>query len=371
MKNKDFFTIVIFLGILFLLGYLFYNVLIFMLLAIIFASVGSPLMQLLQKIKIKNLTCSTSLAAAITLVVLITLVSLGFYFLIPFIINELEVISSIDPSLYTQTLENWFYQADLFMYKHGLLKNSEHISDILLLQMKSFVSTINFSSILGNIFSFASALVILLFSVIFLTFFALKDKDIFFKMVRRAIPVSFRENYDRILEQSRTQVVRYFSGLLLDNIIVGVAVGVVCYFANVPNALLIGILIGVLNTIPYVGPLIALGISLVISITSLLPANPSAEEISFLLLKTTVIFAVIKGLDTFLITPVIFGKSMKIHPIEIFIVILLAGYLGGITGMIFAVPAYSMIRIIVKEFFGNYYLDMENRDVAHNVPTNH
>jgi len=62
---------------------------------------------------------------------------------------------------------------------------------------------------------------------------------------------------------------------------------------------------------------------------------------------------------------------MKIHPIEIFIVILLAGYLGGITGMIFAVPAYSMIRIIVKEFFGNYYSGEENRDAARNAPTNH
>jgi predicted PurR-regulated permease PerM len=69
----------------------------------------------------------------------------------------------------------------------------------------------------------------------------------------------------------------------------------------------------------------------------------------------TIIFAVLKAIDTFVLTPVIFGKSMKIHPVEIFIVILLAGYLGGILGMIFAVPAYSMIRIIVKEFFGSYY----------------
>jgi predicted PurR-regulated permease PerM len=316
-------------------------------------------MQVLQKIKIKNISCSTSLAAGITLIVLITLVSLGMYVLIPFIIKEIKVVSSTDLSLYAKSLEIWLHQADLYLHDYGFLSNNEHVSDILSLQMKSSMSAINFSSVLGNIFSFAGALIILLFSVIFLKFFELKDKEIFFKMIRSAIPISFRDNYDRILAQTRMQVVRYFSGLLLDNIIVGVVVGLACYFANVPNALLIGLLIGVLNTIPYVGPFIALGLSLIFSITSLLPTYPTAHELSVLFWKITIIFAVVKALDTFLLTPVIFGKSMKVHPIEIFIVILLAGYVGGITGMIFAVPAYSMIRIIIQEFFGSYYSEQE------------
>ena len=355
--NKNAFTIIIFLGILIFLGYLFYNVLIFVLLAIVFASVGSPLMKLLQKIKIKNKTCSASLAAGITLFVLVALVALGFYAFIPFVIKEIEAISAIDPTLYTKAIENWLYEADNLLYKYGLLKDGEHISEILLVQMNAFIGTLSLSKIAGNIFNFAGGLLILVFAVIFLSFFALKDKDIFFNMVRNAIPVSFRDNYDRILEQTRTQVVRYFSGVLIDNIIVGVAIGIACYFFNIPNALLIGFLAGVFNIIPYVGPFIAMGLGLVVSITSLLPTEPAAEVFTMLFWKMTIIFAVIKGIDVFALTPIIFGKSIKVHPVEIFIVILLAGYLGGITGMIFAVPAYSMIRIIIKEFFGNYYLD--------------
>jgi predicted PurR-regulated permease PerM len=356
MNNNKITAIIIFLGVLLLLGYLFFKVLIFILLAIIFAAVGSPLMTLLQKIKIKNKTCSSSLAAGITLFALIGGCFLGFYFLIPFIIKEIEVVTSIDPALYTQTLENWLHQADTFLYNNGFLSQHEHIGDILLTQMKSFVGSISITGVVGNIFSFAGALFILLFSVIFLTFFALKDKEIFFKMIRRIIPISFREHYDRILAQSRVQVVRYFTGVLIDNIILGIAIGVACYFAGVPNALLIGFLAGVFNLIPYVGPFIAMGLGLAISITSLLPSHPTAETLSLLFWKMTIIFAVLKAIDTFVLTPVIFGKSMKVHPVEIFIVILLAGYLGGILGMIFAVPAYSMIRIIVKEFFGSYYI---------------
>jgi len=357
MNNKNIFTVVIFLGILFFLGYLFYNVLIFILLAIVFASVGSPLMQLLQKVKIKNRACSTSLAAGITLFVLVGVVTLGFYFLIPFIVKETEAVFEAVSKIDNKTFENWLHQVDVFLHNNGFLNNNEQFSDILLVKLKDIITSINLSSVLGNIISFAGATFILLFSVIFLTFFALKDKEVFFKMIRSAIPVSFRENYDRILAQTRTQVVRYFSGLLLDNIIVGAAVGVICYLTNVPNALLIGVLLGVLNTIPYVGPIIAYGLSLIFTTTSQLSDNP--ELISTLFWKLSIIFLVVKALDIFIITPIIFGKSMKVHPIEIFIVILLAGYLGGVTAMIFAVPAYSMIRIVVKEFFGSYYSEIQ------------
>ena len=355
MSNKNITAIIIFIVALVLLGYLFYNVLIFILLAIIFASVGSPLMKLLQKIKIKNKTCPPSAAAGITLFALVALISLGFYFLIPFTLKEIEVVTAIDPTLYTNALENWLHQADQFLYKNGFLSENEHIGDILLVQMKSLMGSISISGVVGNIFSFAGAVFILLFSVIFLTFFALKDKEIFFKMVRRIIPVSYRDNYDRILTQSRVQVVRYFSGVLLDNIILGVAIGVACYFAKIPNALLIGVLAGLFNIIPYVGPFIAMGLGLAFSITSLLPTEPTAEILTLLFWKMAIIFAVLKGIDTFLLTPIIFGKSIQVHPVEIFIVILLAGYVSGIMGMIFAVPAYSMIRIVVKEFFGSYY----------------
>jgi predicted PurR-regulated permease PerM len=355
MINKNFAAIVIFLGILIFLGYLFYNILIFILLAIIFAALGSPLMQVLQKIKIRNKTVSPSLAAGITLLVLVGTVFAGFYFLIPFIIKEIEVVASIDPTLYTKTLEGWLQQADSFLHHNGFLSNKESLSDILLTQMNSFTGNISLSGLMGNLFSFAGALFILLFSVIFLTFFALKDKEIFFKMVRRAIPLSFRDNFDRILAQTRVQVVRYFTGVLIDNLILGVAIGVACYFAGIPNALLIGFLAGIFNIIPYVGPFIAMGLGLVISIIALLPTYPTAEMLSLLFWKMAIIFAVLKAIDMFVLTPIIFGKVVQAHPIEIFIVILLAGYVGGIMGMVFAVPAYSMLRIIVKEFFGSYY----------------
>jgi predicted PurR-regulated permease PerM len=318
------------------------------------ASVGSPLMKLLQKL-LNNKRYATSLSAGITLFLMVSLFSLGIYFLIPFIIKEIDIVSSIDPMLYTSVIENWLQKADIFLYENGFLSKNEHVGEILSLQMKSFISTISLSKVIGNLFSFAGTLLILIFSVIFLSYYVLKDKEFFFKMIKRAIPTSYRDYYDRILSQTRTQLVRYFSGVLIDNVIVGIAIGMACYFANIPNALLIGFLSGVFNIIPYIGPFIAMGLALAISITSLLPTEPTAETLSMLFWKMAIIFVVIKAIDTFFLSPFIFGKSIRVHPVEIFIVILLAGYIGGIVGMIFAVPAYSMIRIIIKEFFGSYF----------------
>jgi len=361
MNNKNFFAVIVFLGILVFLGYQFFNVLIFIFLAIIFAAVGSPLMKLLQKIKFKKKTISSSAAAGVTLFVLVGLLFLGFYFLIPFIVKELSIVSSIDPTLYTTTIESWLYEADFFLHKHGLLAKNEHLSDILLVQMKSFIGSISIPSVVENIFSFAGAAFILVFSVIFLTFFALKDKEIFFKMIRRAIPISFRDNYDRILMQTRVQVVRYFSGLLLDMVILGAIIGIACYFAGIPNALLIGVLAGLFDIIPYIGPFIAMGIGLVISFTSILPTDPSTAELTMLFWKMVIIFVVAKGIDNFVLQPVIFGKSVHAHPVEIYIVILVAGYVGGITGMIVAIPVYSLVRIVIKEFFGNHFQEQEKQ----------
>jgi predicted PurR-regulated permease PerM len=356
MNNKNVIAIIVFLSILILLGYLFFNVLVFIFLAIIFASVGSPIMKLLQKITIKKKIVPLSVAAGITLFVLVALLSFGFYLFIPFVIKELELVSSIDPTLYVNAMDSWLRQADLFLHRHGIIAANEHIGDILVMQMKLFVGSMSLSGIVQNIISFTGATFILVFSVFFLTFFALKDKEIFFKMVRRTIPVSFRDHYDRIVSQTRVQVVRYCSGMLLDMIILGAIIGIACYIAGVPNALLIGVLSGLFDIIPYIGPFIAMGISLILSITTLLPTDPTTAELSTLFWKMTIIFVSAKAIDNFILQPIIFSKSVQAHPVEIFIVILAAGYVGGITGMIIAVPAYSLIRIIVKEFFGTYYL---------------
>jgi len=355
MKHSNIFPILLFICVLVFLGWLFSNIVIYIFLALILSIIGAPFVKLLQKISVKGKSIPSSVAAAITLLLIITIFSLFFYLMIPVLINELKLLSSIQPEMFKDQLELWMSKIDDFLISIGLFDKNEHLSDLFVQQFKSFISTINFTNLAGNIFSFLVSILIAVFSILFLTFFSLKDNKIFFKMIRKIIPVNYRESFDRILQSTKNQLVKYFSGVFLEMFIVGFLEGLLCYLAGIPNALLIGIIGGSMNIIPYVGPLVSFGISSLIAVTSQLPLNPDTSLLTMTVIKIAIVFSAVNLLDNFVLQPNIYGNTVRAHPIEIFIVILVAGYIGGILGMIFAVPAYSLVRIIVKEFFGKYY----------------
>ena len=118
------------------------------------------------------------------------------------------------------------------------------------------------------------------------------------------------------------------------------------------NALFIGLIMGVMNVIPYAGPLIGATISLFIGIIA--PID------GYTVLHTSIIICCtlfcIKGFDDFVLQPTIYSERVKAHPLEIFLVILVAGYMAGILGMLLAIPSYTVLRVLAKEFFSEFSL---------------
>ena len=122
---------------------------------------------------------------------------------------------------------------------------------------------------------------------------------------------------------------------------------------GVKGALVIGLFGGIVHIIPYLGPVMAtlmgviLGVTGVVSIGDYAMMGPTALRI--ILVYITVIL-----IDVIVLEPMIYGKSVKAHPIEIFLIIIAAGTLGGIPAMIIAVPSYTFIRILLKEFLSQF-----------------
>ncbi len=118
---------------------------------------------------------------------------------------------------------------------------------------------------------------------------------------------------------------------------------------GVENAVLIGFFGGLMNIIPYLGPLIGALIGVILAISTILSTGMYSEllSITFIILG---VFLVAKLIDDFILQPLIYSNSVKAHPVEIFLVILIAGTMAGITGMILAIPTYTVLRIIAKEF---------------------
>lgn len=354
-NNKSIFAILIFFGIVIFLGWFFSDILIFMFAALVLSFLGSPLVKLLRRIRIKTFRFPDSLAAAITLLVIIGIIFGTFYFVIPIISRQIHSLATIDTTTLTAGVEEWINKFDPLMRKLGVMGQYEHCSSAVTNEWKSVIDKIDISRFVTNSLTATGSILIALFSILFMTFFSLKDHTVFFKMIKRWLPHSYRDNFDHILEATRKQLSSYFTGVFIEMLIVGALEAILCLIFRVPNAILIGCIGGLLNIIPYVGPLIACIISIIISITSLIPLTPEAQLITTTVIKVLIAFGLTKLLDDLIIQPYVYGKKTQTHPLEIFIIILMAGYVGGVLAMIFAVPAYTFIRIVVKEFFGAYY----------------
>lgn len=369
MNNKRVIAIILFLVLLGFMAWFFSNVLIYMFIALVLTVLGTPLMKLLTKIKIGKWKFPTTLAAVITLLVIVASAFVIVFFAFPLLINEFQTLLAFDPEMVAINFDDWFAHTELWLKDHGILQRSDNLSVILMTYANSVLQDFSITNLFSSAISMMSALFIGTFAVLFMLFFSLKDNQIFFKMIRKVIPTSYRENYDHILEETKSQVTRYFTGVFCEMIIIGCLEGVICHFLGVPHAALIGFFGGLLNIIPYVGPLIAIILGIIISVTSIITSVISSSAIIWVIVKVIGTFICCKLIDDTVLQPIIYGKSVQAHPLEIFIVILMAAHVGGVLGLILAVPAYSFLRIIVKELFGAYYTENNPEAIEEPITT--
>ena len=355
MNDKRILAILLFLAFLGLMAWFFSDVLIYIFLALVLTILGRPLMRLLSKIKIKNWQFPNSLAAVLTIGVIIGVFFLLVLTLVPAVINDFQNLLSFDPENLSATIGGWLKESEIWLKQKGILQRSDNLSTFVTSYVVNLLKDFSFANLFGNAMSVLSAIIIGALAVLFMTFFSLKDNRVFFKLVRKVIPVSYRPSYDRILNASIQQISRYFMGVVMEMIIIGILEGLFCYICGVPNALLIGFLGGLLNVIPYVGPLIGGALGIIIAGTNLLVAGIMGPVLWWTALKVVLVFVGCNLIDNFVLQPFIYGRSVQAHPLEIFIVILIGAHIGGVLGMILAVPAYSLLRIVVKELFGEYY----------------
>ena len=167
-----------------------------------------------------------------------------------------------------------------------------------------------------------------------------------------------------ILRTTKTLLSKYFVALFIDVVMVTLLVGTILTFLGVKNAFFIGVFAGVMNIIPYVGPIISFGFACFLGITGCIEAN-QVYLIGNVIEKIFWVLLCVNLFDGILVQPYLFSSSVKAHPLEIFIIILMASSLAGVTGMIVAIPTYTLIRIVAKEFLTNYKFF---KKITENIP---
>lgn len=337
-------AIAIIIGILGILYFLktISTVLIYILIAAVVSLIGRPVVRFLRN----KLKFNQNLAAVSTMALLMAVLGVLIALVIPLLVQQGENLSLLDLKALRTSGENLYREMSQYFGIENavLLQNfneGEVLSSLSLDQVPAFFNTV--FGVLGN---FSAGL----FSVIFISFFFLKDSVLFENGILMFIPATEQSKTKEAFFRIKELLSRYFLGLLFQILILFVIYSTVLAIFSVPNAMVIAFLCALLNLIPYVGPIVGGLLMMFLTMSSQLGA--SFNEV--ILPKTTyVMIGFIMGqlVDNFLSQPLIFSKSVKSHPLEIFLIILCGGLLMGVTGMVVAIPLYTAIKVVLKVFF--------------------
>jgi predicted PurR-regulated permease PerM len=332
------------LALLLYLLWLIQPVLIYLIVSLILTLIGTPIINFLKRrLKFPHL------AAVITTLLLFVLIIVGFIMMfVPLIISQGQNLSLLNTAAIEDSVNQLVAQISTFLEQHNinsdqLMKDSNVMSKINLNFIPNFLNVI-----LGTLSSFGVGLA----SVLFITFFFLKDREMFTRGVKKVLPAAHEDRILHSIAKTNHLLSRYFIGLLLQLSIVFVLYLVVLLIFGIDNALIIAFLCAVLNIIPYVGPLIASVLAAALTMLSGLGTDFQSEVLPTTL-YVMIGFWLVQVIDNNFSQPLIFSNSVNSHPLEIFLVILCAGFLFGILGMVVAVPLYTMLKVIGKEFFPN------------------
>jgi len=209
------------------------------------------------------------------------------------------------------------------------------------------------SKLLGSFVGFFGNILVTLLSVFFIGFYFLKEKGLFSKMVSGIIPNNHEGKANKAIEESSALLIRYFVGLLIQALVITLVTTIILKLLGMKNALLMAFCFAIFNLIPYIGPILGNLFGVLIVISSNLDYG-FYDVMLPKIIKTVIVFGVMQLLDNFLLQPTIFSRSVKAHPLEIFLVVLMGAKIGGIAGMVLAIPGYTVLRVLAKVFFSEF-----------------
>ena len=318
------------------------TIIFYLIVSLILTLIANPAVEFLKiRLRFPNILGVTS-----TLIVIVFFI-IGFMMLfIPLVMSQSENLSLLNTREIETNLIQLANKIYMFLESHNI--NSKNLIQETNLAYKfnfDFIPVI-LNSVIGTVGSFGMGLA----SVLFITFFFLKDKLLFIKGIKTILPNQHEEKILNSLFKINELLSRYFIGLLIQLFIVFILYLSVLLIFDIENAFIIAFICAVLNIIPYVGPLISSILAAILTMINNLGSDFQTEVIPTTLF-VLVGFWIVQLIDNNISQPFIFSKSVNSHPLEIFLVILISGFLFGIIGMIIAVPLYTILKVVGKEFF--------------------
>ena len=300
----------------------------------------NPLIDWMEKRKIPRIA-----GIGIVFMVIIGLVVWGIIILIPIIREQTMSLIENWPTYWDKVISQFdnLLRSNIFSQLQAQLTDvNQSIIKSVSEQANSVVNS-TFSGI-GSVLGTMTNIVIGLITMPIILFFLLKDGRNLPHYTMKFIPTKMRLSTYNLLKEINTQISQYIRGQLLVAFFVAVMFWIGFAIIGLEYAVLLAILAGVLNLIPYLGSFLAIIPILIIALV----ASPA------MLVKVIIVFAIEQTLEGRVIQPLILGSNLKIHPVTIIVVLLTAGKLFGVPGVILGIPVYAVLKVIFEHLFKWY-----------------
>jgi predicted PurR-regulated permease PerM len=322
--------------------YLVRSIILYLSISLIIAIILNPLILFLKK----RLKFNNSIAAITSMSVLILLIGLLIKSFIPLLVEQARNLSLLNSTELQKSVNKIIEKySDLYF-----TTDSNFINSIINSKLFNQLDLSYVTDLLNNIISSLGSFSIGIFTIIFITFFFLKDSGIIINKIKLLIPEMMKSNVNKSISQINNLLSRYFLALIIQITILFILYLILLSIIGINNILIIAFLCALLNLIPYIGPLISGFLLTILTLTNYIDVDFG----SIIITKTIYIvigFVIVQAIDNFLIQPILFSKSVKSHPLEIFLVILVFGYIFGVTGLILAVPCYTIIKVVLRTVY--------------------
>ena len=338
-------TLIIIAAVVAVVGYL-WHVVLYVVAAAVLAILGRPLVRILNSVSLFGRRMSRGIAAAITLVVIWIIAGGLLALFAPLILSKAYELAYLEWDSIKEVISQALIDVEVFL-ESNLPIDVPNLEDML----REKFSSIFTPDMLEGVAGYALNAVIAFFSISFITFFFLREDGLFYKGVALFFPDKYHENVYRALDSITKLLSRYFAGLFVESIVLMTVISVVMmlFGMEASDALIIGLVMGVMNVVPYAGPVIGATISMLLSMLT-----PIDGDIMFTIVVLASTIIIVKVIDDFIIQPTLYSERVQAHPLEVFLVILAAGFIGGVWGMLLAIPMYTILRVFAREFLSEY-----------------
>lgn len=300
-----------------------------------------PVLRLLERFHIKRIW-----GILIIFLGVIGLLTLVTFLILPFLRDQVQMLIEEFPQYFMQLLTD----VDAFLrssfignYYTGSNFDIDQLMDTLPDNLAGILQDI-VSSIVTGVTGFISTITSFVLSIVivpFILFYLLKDGEKLPEYILKLLPPRLRQDTSEVFGEADKQLSAYIQGQLIVAFLIGVMVTIGFWIIGMDYALLLGVLAMFTSVVPYIGPAIAITPAVIIALVT----SP------FMLVKLAIVWTVVQVVEGNVISPQVMGKTLYIHPVTIIFVLLTAGSLFGVAGVILGIPAYAILRVLVSHIF--------------------